>query len=119
MIDGVRWRLSVVGAGITAGTIVLVCVFAVVIDRGGAGGLIAGYQAGELLPEREAELARDVRNLLLVSALSLVPLLVHFTVRELPSVVHTGVPSVVPLVGVGWLLWRWNGTVQGDADGVF
>jgi hypothetical protein len=100
--------MSVVGTVVTAGTIAVLVVFALAIGRGNAVGLIAGYQKGDLPPEEEAELARDVRNLLLVVSLSLVPLLVHVTVRELPTAVHTGLPTVVSVVLVGWVVWKWN-----------
>ncbi|PSP17236.1 hypothetical protein BRC62_05015 [Halobacteriales archaeon QH_10_67_13] len=72
------------------------------IDRSGTVGLVVGYRAGELRAEREDELARDVRNLLFVTALSLVPLLVQFAGRDLPTAVDTGVPVAVPRVLSGW-----------------
>ena len=65
--------MSVVGIWVTVGTIVLLVGFAVAIERGNAVGLIAGYQQGDLPPQTEAELVRDVRNLLLVVSLSFVP----------------------------------------------
>lgn len=95
--------MSTVGIGVEIGTIVLLVGLAVAIDQGDAGGLIARYQTADLPPEKEDELARDVRNLLLVASLSVVPLLVHFTVAELPAVVHSGILGVVPLVLIGWL----------------
>lgn len=100
--------MSVVGIVVTAGTIAVLVAFALAIGRGNAVGLIAGYQKGDLPSEEEAELARDVRNLLLIVSLSLVPLLVHFAVRELPTAVHTGLPTVVSVVLIGWLVWKWN-----------
>ncbi len=111
--------MSVVGVGIVVGTIALLVGLGSAIDRGGAVGLIAGYRAGELPPEREDELARDVRNVLFVTALSLVPLLVQFAGRDLPAVVHAGVPVAVPLVLSGWLVWKWNLGADRDADGEF
>jgi hypothetical protein len=100
--------MSVVGIVVTVGTMAVLVAFALAIARGNAVGLIAGYQQGDLPPEKETELARDVRNLLLVVTLSLVPLLVHFAVRELPAAVHTGLPTVVLVVLLAWLLWKWN-----------
>lgn len=88
--------------------IVVLVVLALAIGRGSAVGLIAGYRQGDLPPEKETELARDVQNLLLVVSLSFVPLVVHFAVRDLSTVVHTGVPTIVSLALVGWLLWKWN-----------
>lgn len=100
--------MSVVGVGITVGTIVLLVVLAVVVNRDNATSLIAQSQPVDLPPEQEAKLARDVRNTLLVASVAVVPLLVHFMGRELPAVIHTGIPSVVPLVLVAWLFWKWE-----------
>lgn len=111
--------MSTVGVGIVVGTMALLIGLGSVIDRGGAVWLIAGYQAGELPSGREDELARDVRNVLFVSALSLVPLLVQFAGRDLSTAVHTGVPVAVPLVLSGWLVWKWNLGADRDADGEF
>jgi hypothetical protein len=100
--------MSVVGILITAGTMTVLVAFGWLIDERGAVDLIAGYQDGDLPPERERELARDVRNVLAGSAVLCTPLLVHFAVRPLPEPVLAGVPTGGILLLTAWLLWKHN-----------
>lgn len=108
--------MSLVGIGSVVLAMALLVGFALLIDRGDVG-LIAGYQAGDLPPDREDEFARDVRNVLLGIAVSQVPLVVHLAVRELHVALYLGAPVAVALGLVGWLLWRWNLGAAGQTAG--
>ena len=67
--------------------------------------LVAGYD-GELPPEREAELATDVRTILLAVAATLGVLLVDAWTGAVPRA--GSLVAVVTVGAVSWLLWKWN-----------
>lgn len=76
------------------------------IDRGGAVDLVAGYRKGQLPEAREAELARDVRTVLLAVVGLLGLLVVDAWTGAVP---RTGELFVVVTAAlVGWLVWKWN-----------
>lgn len=69
-------------------------------------GLIAGYQKGDLPPEREQELATDIRNLLWTVAILLsLPLIDEWT-EQIP---YNGVLILVLIVLlVGRIIWKYR-----------
>ena len=85
--------------------LLIVLGFAWLIGSRGRVDLVAGYDGG-MPPEREAELARDVRTLLLVVAATLGVLLVDAWTGAVPGAGSLG--TVVTVGVVGWLLWKWN-----------
>jgi hypothetical protein len=96
---------------ITLSIIATMCVLVAlgrVVDNRGAVGLISGYDAGHLPLERERELARDVRNVLVVSAVLLLPILVDSLILTLPPLLLFGIPVVGTLVFATGLIWRYN-----------
>lgn len=80
------------------------------IDRGGAVELVAGYQKGQYSEAREAELARDARNLLLVVVAMLALFVVDAWTDAVPRVDVLFLVIIVTFVG--WLIWKWNVAVD-------
>lgn len=84
----------------------LCLLFAWAIGRHGEVDLIAGYRSGQYPPDRERELAADMRNLLLVVTGLLVVQIVDAWTGLVP---RAGTLLVVVTAGLlGWIAWKHN-----------
>jgi hypothetical protein len=92
----------------TIATMGVLVAFGWAIDSRGAVGLIAGYDPGDLPPKRERELARDVRNVLVASAVLCLPLLVDYWILTLPTLLLIGLPVVGVLLLTAGLVRKYD-----------
>lgn len=96
-----------VGETILVGVCIGVCLLlGWAIDRHGAVDLTAGYQKGDLPPEREQELATDIRNLLWAVAILLGLTIIDEWTKPFP---YDGVLVLVLIVLlVGRIIWKYR-----------
>lgn len=96
-----------VGETVLVGVCIGICLLlGWAINRRGAVDLIAGYQKGDLPPEREQELATDIRNLLWAVAILLSLAIIDEWTRPLP---YDGVVVLVLIVLlVSRIIWKYR-----------
>lgn len=96
-----------VGETILVGFAIGLCLFfAWIIGHRGGVDAIAGYQKRDLPPQRERELATDIRNLLVGVAVLLSLTIIDAWTGSIP---YDGiVVLLLILLLVGWIIWKYN-----------